>query len=174
MEMTLACRPNIGLPDQKPHILGASVKSPSSILTVLCLLTAGFIIPACPASAQNIRVGGPCAYSDYPGTATIISVGALPKDDATQPDSTSRHCRVQFTFSPTQPIAHRLYAQDKVHELTLSGGTPPGPRYLKKYAIAPGATFAAELHLIDSGTCSPVAFTLTGIDLTDHFENSTP
>ena len=123
-----------------------------------------------PACGQATRVGGPCAYSDYPGTAMIVSVEPVPPSANTSADSPYQPYRVRFTFAPAEPVPHRLYARGKVHELTLSGGTSPGPRFLEKYAITPGAAFAAKLHLIDSGTCSPVAFTFTGIDVSDHFE----
>ena len=52
----------------------------------------------------------------------------------------------------------------------LSGGTPPGPKFLKKYAIRLGATFTCQAHIITKGTCSPVVFTLHGIDVFDHSE----
>lgn len=156
---------------QTPCILGVTMKRRLSILTVLCLLFTGLIIPSSPGKAQNKLVGGPCAYSDYPGTATILSVEPLPGGPGNAPNSSLQHSRVRFTFSPTQPVAHRLYAQGKVHELTLSGGALPGPSFLKKYTIAPGNKFAATLHIIDSGTCSPVVFTFEKIDLTDHSGN---
>jgi hypothetical protein len=143
-------------------------------LALLLLLAASLAVPACPAFSQSTRVGGPCAYSDYPGTATIVSVEPVPHSASDWAGLPYQPYRVRFTFAPAKPVPHRLYVQGKHHELTLSGGTPPGPKFLKKFNITPGASFTAELRLIESGTCSPVVFTFQGIDVLDHFELTTP
>ena len=111
-------------------------------------------------------VGGPCAYADHPGVATIVSVTALPP---ASPDAFRPH-RILFTFQATPMVANPLYAPGKVHEMTLTGGTQPGAGFVKKYGIAEGRKMSAVLHLIRSGTCTPVLFTFTGVDLSDHSE----
>lgn len=163
------------LPWRRKLLLFASAScGPGPYLAVMLLAAAQLAMFACPAIAQNTRVGGPCAYSDCPGSATIVSVEPVPHSGGDWAGLPYQPYRVRFTFSPAKPVPHRLYVQDKLHELTLSGGTPPGPKFLKKYAITPGASFTAELRLIESGTCSPVVFTFPGVDLSDHFELTTP
>ena len=139
----------------------------------LCLFAAivlgGWALPASPRALAK-SVGGPCAYDDFPGTATILSVEPIPQSGNLLERPPYQPYRVLFTFAPAKPVPHPLYQPGKAHELTLSGGTPPGPAFLKKYGIGPGAAFKTELHLIASGTCSPVAFTFHGIDVFDRFE----
>ena len=122
------------------------------------------------ARAQGQRVGGPCSYADYPGAASIIEVTPIPQPKDLLARLPYQPYRVLFTFAPAKPLANALFQPAKVHELTLSGGTPVGPEFLKKYGIRQGASFRTDLHLITSGTCSPVVFTFHGIDVYDRFE----
>jgi hypothetical protein len=124
------------------------------------------------AMAQNRpqRVGGPCAYADFPGTATIISTEPVPASPEDRSGAAYQPHAVLFTFMPSGPPGEAAAFTGKAHRLTLSGGADPGPRFLAKYGIRPGANFPCELHLIRSGTCSPVVYTFQGIDVFDHFE----
>ncbi len=136
----------------------------------LCLLAAFLAVSPGQAPAREALVGGPCAYDTFPGTATVISVEAIPRSRNLQDRLPYQPFRVLFTFEPSKPVSHPLYRPGQAHELTLSGGTPPGPAFLKKYGIRPGAAFRAQLHLITSGTCTPATFTLRGVDVFDQFE----
>lgn len=75
-----------------------------------------------------------------------------------------------FTFTPAKNTADSQLLSGHSHSLTLSGGTPPGPKFLRKYKIRQGVAFPCEGHIITKGTCSPVVFTLHGIDVYDHSE----
>jgi len=140
----------------------------------------GFFVPVFAAIVQLLalsaspalaaRVGGPCSYADYPGKAAIVSVTPIPQPEAKLAQLPYQPHRVVFVFTPSVPVPHGLYKPGHTYELTLSGGTAPGPEFLKKYGIRPGVSYPAELHLITSGTCSPVVFTFRGIDVFDHFE----
>lgn len=131
---------------------------------------------ACAQSPQ--RVGGPCQYIDIPGTARIISVQPLPPSAAVPPGSAYQPYAVLFTFTPapsatstvSSPEAQALAGRS--HSLTLSGGAPPGPQFLRKYAIRPGAAFACEAHIIRKGTCTPILFTLQGVNMFDRSERA--
>jgi len=120
-----------------------------------------------PAPPQALR-GGPCGYADHPGTATILSVTALPRTSA---EAYQPH-RILFTFQAEPMLADRLYAPGKVHEMTLTGGAAPGKGFVEKYGITQGRKIPAVIHLIRSGTCTPVVFSFQGIDLSDHSELS--
>ena len=118
-----------------------------------------------PALAQKpVRpIGGPCSYEEHPGTATIVSVTALPRtsSEAYQPH------RILFTFQAEPMIADPLYAPGKVHEMTLTGGAAPGAKFVEKYGITQGRKIPASIRLIRGGTCTPVLFKFQGIDLSD-------
>lgn len=132
------------------------------------MLTAVLLAASGQTEARAQRLGGPCFYADYPGKITIIEVRPVPRG---RPSALPyQPYRVLFAFSPSVPVPGSLFEPGQAHELTLSGGTPPGPRFLKRYGIRPGAAFGADLHLMRSGTCSPVVFTYHGIDVTDFFE----
>ncbi|WP_243366280.1 hypothetical protein [Fundidesulfovibrio soli] len=128
---------------------------------VAVALSAAFSVPAQAQAPQ--RVGGPCTYQEHPGTATIVSVTALPR---TSPEAYQPH-RVLFTFQAEPMLADPLYAPGKVHEMTLTGGAAPGRKFLEKYGIKQGRKIPAEIRLIRGGTCTPVLFRFQGIDLSD-------
>lgn len=137
---------------------------------ILLFLATHLVASLATAHAQPQRVGGPCSYADYPGKASIIEVTPVPQPKQAQAQLPYQPYRVIFTFEPSKPVPGQLYTPGKAYELTLSGGTPPGPKFLKKYGIKPGASFKTDLHVIASGTCSPVVFTFHGIDVFDFFE----
>ncbi|NDY55353.1 hypothetical protein G3N56_01155 [Desulfovibrio sulfodismutans] len=119
---------------------------------------------------MGIRVGGPCTYADHPGTATILAVSpATPDKDVPTPPYPG--LTVTYAFAPVGPLppqASRLAG--KVQTMTLVNGWPPGPRFLEKYGIRPGAALPCVLRVIQSGTCTPLLFEFPGIDLADYFE----
>ena len=47
----------------------------------------------------------------------------------------------------------------------------PGPRFLERYGIAAGKSFACTLNVISQGTCTPTVFDFQGIDRADYFES---
>ena len=131
------------------------------------------------AGSTASRVGGPCAYADFPGTAVIVSVTPHLASAANAPAAGAQTAPpgydVVFTFTPDAPIAgEQLYQPGRSHTLTLVNGAAPGPKFLQKYGISPGKTFACRLRLIRKGTCTPVLFAFPGIDLTDYFEQQQP
>ena len=138
-------------------------------MTCIALLATLLVTLLVTQAAQAQRVGGPCNYADFPGKIDVIAVEPAPPAGA--PALPYQPYRVVFTFTPTGAVKHRLYKPAKTYELTLAGGEAPGPAFLKKYGVRPGAQFKTELHLITSGTCSPVVFTFHGIDVHDRFES---
>ncbi|KAF0233119.1 MAG: hypothetical protein FD177_1922 [Desulfovibrionaceae bacterium] len=134
------------------------------------LLTTLLVTLLVTQAAQAQRVGGPCSYADFPGKIAIVAVEPVPRVGAGAPGLPYQPHRVVFTFTPTGAVNHVLYKPAKTYELTLAGGEAPGPAFLKKYGVRPGAQFKTELHLITAGTCSPIVFTFHGIDVHDRFE----
>lgn len=139
-----------------------------AFLLLLALLLVALLETASAQSAQV--VGGPCQYADFPGKIKILSVKTLPQPANLQTRLPYQPYEVFFSFTPAKNTPESQTLAGRSHSLTLSGGTPPGPEFLRKYKIRQGATFACEGHIITKGTCSPVVFTLHGIDVFDHSE----
>ena len=139
----------------------------SCLLLLSAVLAAFACLPALAQAAGPERVGGPCRYESYPGTATFVDVKAW------QPDSPTPYppLAMTFQFVPNQPITDEpLYKQDVVHTFTLINSMPPGPRFAAKYGIKAGAVVPCELRVIREGTCTPTVFEFPGIDRADYFE----
>ncbi len=156
----------------------AVVRRSRRLSCVLCVLAglAGLALFPATAAAQGARVGGPCRYDDFPGTAVIASVAPWrPASPAEGSPTPYPPLAVTFVFTPSAPIVGEpLYRPDAVHGLTLVNGMPPGPRFIAKYGIAPGKAFPCRLRLIREGTCTPALFDFPGIDRTDYFELTRP
>ena len=131
-------------------------------------------LPALAHAAGPERVGGPCRYESYPGTAAFMDVKAWQPESPTAGVPTPYPpLAVTFTFTPAQPIANEpLYRPGAVHTFTLVNSMPPGPRFTAKYGITAGAVVPCELRVIREGTCTPVVLEFPGIDRADYFELS--
>lgn len=129
-------------------------------------------LPVLADAAGPERVGGPCRYESYPGTATFVDVKAWQPESPTAGAPTPYPpLAVTFTFTPAQPITKEpLYRPGAVHTFTLVNSMPPGPRFAAKYGITDGAVVPCQLRVIRDGTCTPVVFEFPGIDRADYFE----
>ncbi|MFP5259823.1 MAG: hypothetical protein ACLGQH_12445 [Acidobacteriota bacterium] len=140
-------------------------------LALVCAVAA-CLLPMPSLAAPPEVHGGPCRYDVFPGAATFVAVAPLPP--AAHGDAVPTPyppLAVTYRFTPAAPIANEpLYRPDAVHTLTLVNSMPPGPRFVAKYGIAPGAVVPCELHIIRQGTCTPVVHVFPGIDRTDYFE----
>ena len=144
-----------------------------SLLSVVLVALACLPALAAPADAAPVeRVGGPCRYESYPGTATFVDVKPWQPESPTAGAPTPYPpLTVTFTFTPAQPVANEpLYRPGAVHTFTLINSMPPGPRFAAKYGITAGATVPCHLRVIRQGTCTPVVFEFPGIDRADYFE----
>jgi len=126
-----------------------------------------FMVFSCGASYMAMEkhlekqvVGGPCQYKSYPGRAAIISVKKAVDG-----------CEIRFSFAPDEPIEEEwVQAEGNEHLLLLANSRFPGPRFLEKYGIEPGTCFECHMKIITKGTCTPVLFDFSTIDLTDYAE----
>ncbi|BAH75633.1 hypothetical protein [Solidesulfovibrio magneticus] len=135
-------------------------------------LVALICLPALARAAGPERVGGPCRYESYPGTATFVDVKPWQPESPTAGVPTPYPpLTVTFQFVPNQPITNEpLYRPGAVHTFTLINSMPPGPRFAAKYGIMAGAAVPCQLRVIREGTCTPVVFEFPGIDRADYFE----
>lgn len=122
------------------------------------------------------KVGGPCAYTDYPGTATVTRIErteqscqqALATGGAGYPG-----VEVWFKYqSPAQisPDWARKVA-DREQLFRLANSWYPGEMYIDKYGIKVGNTYRCVLKIIKSGTCTPAIFKFPGCRDDDYFES---
>lgn len=140
-------------------------------LAILCTL-AVCLLPSPARAATPGKVGGPCRYDVFPGTATFVSIApwqpATPTEGVPTPYPP---LTVTYRFTPDAPIVGEpLYRPDVQHTLTLVNSMPPGPQFVAKYGITPGRVVPCELHIIRQGTCTPVVHVFPGIDRADYFE----
>jgi hypothetical protein len=106
-------------------------------------------------------VGGPCSYESYPGDAEVVSVKR--GDDGYD---------VKFVFhSEKTPQETDAWVKEKTHFLLLTNGSRPKAGFLKKYGIKTGKMFPCSLEVIVKGTCTPILFQFSTIDLTDYEAN---
>jgi len=149
----------------------------SAILRLILICSLAACLPPLPARAATPGlVGGPCRYDVFPGAATFTEVA--PRQPATPNetgDTPYPPLTVTYRFIPSAPVTGEpLYRPDILSTLTLANGLPPGPRFIAKYGIAPGAVVPCELHVIRQGTCTPVIHVFPGIDRADFFELTGP
>lgn len=125
------------------------------------------------------KIGGPCEYDLYNGTAMICSVMQTSESIGQAeviggPGYAGYEVRYEFTPSEELPV----WVSDHLNQsgncgllLQLCNSWYPGPAFLEKYNITEGAVFNATLWAIRSGTCTPVVIELEGVDRCDYFES---
>ena len=108
--------------------------------------------PTATPTGTGVGSGGPCDYLDVPGECTITAV-----DD--DPQNTTRY-EVSFLFVADDPTlldsSWYTYDENEVHVGLLS------PKdCATEYGITEQSAHPCELHVIESGTCTPTMFELT-------------
>lgn len=121
-------------------------------------------------SSSRRIVGGQCDYTQYKGTAEIVSVQRRELPDNYQGPAYEQY-EVKFTFQPFEMIRERHgHVEGKEFLLLLSNSMYPGLKFLKKYGVVEGATFDCNIKVIIRGTCTPVIFDFPDINLDDCLE----
>jgi len=128
-------------------------------------------------SAEGRRVGGPCEYAEYRGTATITSVEQTERSRQQVGNvggAGYEGYEVWFRFAPEADIREEWArpAAGKEHPLCLMNSWYPGPRYLEKYGIKKGRSYNCTLKVITRGTCTPTIFEFPEIRRDDYFESA--
>lgn len=140
------------------------------LLAALAPILAVGVLMACT-PGQSQAVGGPCSYAKIPGVITITAIEPAPGDENNCKDAV----KVFFTFTPTDPAAGKKYAfpnwSDEKQVFTVGGGANPNRDWVKSKGMTVGAKFDASRNEILSGTCTPVIFEFTSIDVSDFTQN---
>lgn len=126
----------------KRHRCTASLMA--ALLLTMCATT------SCSADTGKRRapeiVGGPCAYTDIPGTVTLTQFKPEPGGIV-----------AYFDFQPGE--AHAVHRpQDHHNHLVLRSGDLPTPSWLAEQHLTVGSRLQAVRQDIRSGTCSPVLY----------------
>jgi len=107
-------------------------------------------------------VGGACSYYVVDGSCKIVSITKTPESKQQKSETGYEGFDVKFTFA-SEPSG-------TLYTLRLTNSWYPGPLYLAKYNIKENNIFDCQQLLISKGTCSPVVFEFSKIDLSDYFE----
>jgi hypothetical protein len=156
-------------------------------ITLLQTLALLFIAVAMPVNASALerivqnqtgaRIGGGCRYRDIAGTVTIVGVmktAASSQQAIVSGGPGYPGLEISFRFTASRPIAEpavRDFAQ-RLHVLRLVNSWYPGPRYVEKYRLEAGRELHAVLKVRTSGACTPMLFSISGVDRTDYFERA--
>lgn len=126
---------------------------------------------------QDIRVGGPCSYKSYDGTAhitRIVKTEASRKQAGVRGGPGYEGHEIWFRFAPKEKIAlvgWQAGVFDREHLLTLKNGWYPGPGFIDKYRLAVGHKYPCTAQIIETGACTPIVFDFGTIDTCDYFES---
>jgi hypothetical protein len=125
--------------------------------------------------AEKLRVGGPCEYGEYAGTATITRVEQTERSRRQAKNvggAGYEGYEVWFRFAPSSKIREEWARSAAVreHRFSLMNAWHPGPKYLRKYGIKPGLKCRCVMKVIKKGTCTPIVFDFPGIKRDDYFE----
>ena len=117
-------------------------------------------------SDTNRMVGGLCTYTEFTGTATITAIEDAPADDY---NCANNPKLVSFTFTPEASSDYAFNnVADTDQSLKILGGKNPAQTWLENNRVEIGNTYACVRAEIQSGTCTPVIFTIKDLD----FKNS--
>lgn len=121
-------------------------------------------------------IGGACSYFAIDGSCKIVSVIKTLESEQQKLTTGYEGFDVEFAFTPksstviTEDMQRILTSQRSPHSLRLTNFWYPGPLYLVKYNIKENNIFDCHALIISKGTCSPVIFEFSKIDLSDYFE----
>ena len=128
-----------------------------------------FVVSGCVDNIDPLPAGGHCEYAEIPGTATIISMGP--------PTGAVANCgndpvEVRFDFTPNDANARDAYrcphSSDNNRQLLVGEGKNPPRSYMESKGITVGSTHKCIRMEITEGTCTPVLFEFSKIDLSDY------
>jgi len=154
-------------------------------LSLYAVLSIAFVFFAFSALAQERaprKSGGPCGYKTFKGDCKIASIEKTfnsKRQAKINGGPGYEGYEVTFTFTPEKPLdfSNVPWAKGMEREilntqypLLLTSSWYPSAQFLRRYNIEKDAVFACEMDLITSGTCTPVIFKFSGIDLSDYLQ----
>ena len=122
-----------------------------------------FIILMALFSCKN-TIGTDCTYIQYQGKARIISIDNAPINENNCPVNPKK---ILFVFTPNDTTVRSNYLfknWSDTSSLTVNG-LNPSQLFLDSLHITVGNEFNSNRQEITQGTCTPVLFNFTEIDL---------
>lgn len=96
------------------------------------------------------RVGGPCTYQEFAGTATITQILTL-----------QGTLEIHFAFAPNDPEdlkRYRIPHAESDRILHTTDGQPLPADWAKTHALSVGSTLPMTCREIKEGTCTPLIY----------------
>jgi len=121
-------------------------------------------------------IGGGCSYHTIAGSCKIASIVKTPESKQQESVTGYEGFDVEFTFAPNssivipQDIKNILTPHESQYPLRLINSWYPGSLYLVKYNIKENNVFDCQALVITKGTCLPIVFKFSKINLSDYFE----
>ena len=133
--------------------------------TGIWLLAIFMILPLSACRTSGNKVGGPCTYTDIPGTAVIQALEVPLPSEAGCYDPV----RVVFDFIPGPGAGDKmgLLGELTAQRLTVGGGMNPSRIWADLKGLRPGKNIPCVRKEIDQGTCTPVVYTFPGLNMDD-------
>ncbi len=110
--------------------------------------------------------GGACEYSKFEGYAVIKSIKPAPASEYNCPDNPQK---IVCDFTPLNISDRKSYRytnrSDSGVELKINDGANPPLSWVKKNGITAGKKFKCFRTELKKGTCTPVIFIFTELNL---------
>jgi len=131
------------------------------------------IIPAlllintsCIEKKRAVINGGSCSYVKFEGHAVIKSITPAPASDYNCPEEPQK---IIFEFIPSNVSDRQKYKftnfSDSAVSMKINDGANPSMTWVKNNKIEKGKKFRCFRTELVKGTCTPVIFTFTDLDL---------
>jgi hypothetical protein len=126
-----------------------------NVLKMVVFLSLCIVPQSVGASTPGQRLGGPCEYKSYHGTAEVLSVVRIRSGHRTEEDQYEIKCH----FQSLEEIGES-FARNRAKEFLLltENGENPGLAFMELHEIVPGKKLPCVLKAIVRGTCTPVLF----------------
>jgi len=121
---------------------------------------------SCSSKNMEKPSGGGCTYNKFEGYAVIKSISKAPADEYNCPNQPKK---ILFEFTPVNLSDRQKYkitnSSDSSRSLQINDGANPSLDWIKKNNIKVGKKYKCFRTEIVSGTCTPVIFTFTDLNL---------
>jgi hypothetical protein len=135
---------------------------------VYFVLIMAFSMFSISCSSKNIEKpsGGGCVYNKFEGYAVIKSISNAPADEYNCPNQPKK---ILFEFTPLNLSDRQQYKiknfSDTSRSLQINDGANPSLDWIKKNKIEVGKKYKCFRTELVSGTCTPVIFTFSDLNL---------
>ncbi len=133
------------------------------LIIILSLL---MINSSCCSKPKEEISGGSCSYVKFEGFAVIKSITAAPASEYNCP---VKPMQIIFEFTPLNISDRQKYKfkefKDTAVKMRINDGANPPLAWIKKNGIEPGKKFRCFREEITKGTCTPVCFKFTDLNL---------